>query len=82
MTEAEAAMKLGENLGVLLVFATKIPVVIASPIVALFGLGSFLLGKKYERKWNKKSQEKVFTVDDINQIVIPSEGETSGEYSQ
>lgn len=57
MTEAEAAMQIGQNIGEILVLVKWVPAVIAAPVVGLIGLGGFLFGKKYERKWNKKAQD-------------------------
>lgn len=80
MNEVEAAMQIGESIGAILVYAAAVPAAIAAPIVALFGLGSFLFGKKYERRWGKDKEKRALSIKDINEIVVPSssEGDENG----
>ena len=59
MTESEAAMQIGQNIGTLLVLIAHVPAAIAAPLVGLLSLGSFFFGKKYERKWNKKNSQSI-----------------------
>lgn len=59
MTEAEAAQQIGENIGLILVAVKAVPAILAGPVVALLSLGSFLFGKKYERKWGRKEAQQV-----------------------
>lgn len=81
MTEAEAALKIGESLGTILVTVAQVPLTLAAPIVTLLSFGSFFWGKRYERKYAKK--EKVL-MEDISKIIIPREGEEAdeGDYSE
>lgn len=60
MIESEAALEIGKNIGEILVLAGAVPAVIAAPVIALLSYGSFLFGKKYERKWEEKKEKQKF----------------------
>ncbi len=61
MIESEAALEIGKNIGEILALAGAVPAVMAAPVIALLSYGSFLFGKKYERKWESRKEKQRFT---------------------
>lgn len=58
MTETEAIQQAGEYLGALIFSGISLPASIVNPLLGLFSIGSFFLGKRYEKKRQKKLAKK------------------------
>lgn len=59
MTELEAIQQAGELLGGLIFSGLELPVKVANPLLGLIGIASFFLGKRYEKKRQKKESNEV-----------------------